>query len=69
MRTLKIDIPAQSYSVPVEWQEEEPLDRDSLYDFWIHEVVSNPEFTWKMVDEDGKDVTSEYKGFGDDDDD
>lgn len=41
--------------------EDSILDPDSLYDFYIHEIVTQPDYTWKVVDEEGNDVTDEYK--------
>lgn len=60
MRKLVVDIEASHVEQEIEWYEDEPLDRDSLHDFWVYPVISNPSYTWKVVDENGNDVTSEY---------
>lgn len=61
MRKLIVDIEASHIEQEIEWYEKTPLDPDSLYDYWIHEIVTQPNYTWKVVDEEGNDVTSEYK--------
>ena len=52
MRLLKVTIPAQYIEINLNgyYGSDEELDFDSLYDGFIHEIVSNPDYTYEVVE-------------------
>ena len=61
MRKIIVEIKPSVTEQEIEWFEEEPLDADSLFDFWIYPIITDPEYSWRVVDEEGNDVTDEYR--------
>ena len=53
MRKLIINIEASSHEFDLDgyYDEDEEIDNDSLYDGFVHEVITNPKYTWKVVEE------------------
>lgn len=56
MRKLVIRIHASEteYNLDGYYDEDEELNFDSLYDGFIHEVITQPSYDWEVVDENGK---------------
>lgn len=58
MRKLVVRIYGSESEIDLDgfYDEDEELDRDSLYDGFIHEIITQPSYYWVVVDENGKEV-------------
>ena len=58
MRKLVVRIHASTveYDLDDFYEEDEELNSDSLYDGFVHEAVTNPDYDWVVIDENGKEV-------------
>lgn len=62
MRKLIIEIEASVVEIDLDhfYNEDEELDPDGLYDGFIHEIITQPEYSWKVVGDDGEEIEVSY---------
>lgn len=58
MRKLVIKIKASTHEINLDdyYEADEEINSDDLYDYHIHEVVSQPDYETVVVDEDGNKI-------------
>lgn len=55
---LIVNIEASTVEVDLDgyYDSEDELDSDSLYDGFVYEIITQPDYDWKVVDDDGNEV-------------
>ena len=53
MRKLVVEIKASTVEIDLDgyYDEDEEIDSDGLYDGFIHEIITQPDYDWKIVNE------------------
>ena len=62
MRKLIVEIESSVVEIDLDdfYDPEEELNPDGLYDGFIHEIITQPDYSWKVVDDEGNDIEVEY---------
>lgn len=58
MNKLMVSIKASEHEMILDdyYEDGEPFGYDDLYDYFIHEIITQPNYEWKVVDEFGEEV-------------